>query len=62
VETNYFLRILNLFYKASMGPPIYIGGNADLLVGQRQPVIASMGPPIYIGGNNFIDADEELPL
>ena len=39
------------FERASMGPPIYIGGNGLVIpkvVFQRQ---ASMGPPIYIGGN-----------
>ena len=38
--------------RASMGPPIYIGGNAD--PGRRERLVyylASMGPPIYIGGN-----------
>ncbi len=40
--------------RASMGPPIFIGGN---LVGgnRREPVDqASMGPPIFIGGNIVI--------
>jgi len=36
---------------ASMGPPIYIGGNTAIRVAIRGLAIASMGPPIYIGGN-----------
>jgi len=37
---------------ASMGPPIYIGGNKEdpSTVVMEEPA-ASMGPPIYIGGN-----------
>ena len=38
--------------RASMGPPIYIGGNNSVFgVFERQEDAASMGPPIYIGGN-----------
>ena len=38
---------------ASMGPPIFIGGNllAHVVVAVEQA--ASMGPPIFIGGNYF---------
>ena len=36
---------------ASMGPPIYIGGNLQLSVYVLDRYSASMGPPIYIGGN-----------
>jgi len=38
---------------ASMGPPIYIGGNYILGVDETRKYIASMGPPIYIGGNHL---------
>jgi len=34
-----------------MGPPIFIGGNANNLITQGQEGQASMGPPIFIGGN-----------
>jgi len=38
---------------ASMGPPIYIGGNGQRPHRQGQGLLpASMGPPIYIGGNS----------
>jgi len=37
-----------------MGPPIYIGGNRDILIMQLFKIrYASMGPPIYIGGNKI---------
>jgi len=36
---------------ASMGPPIYIGGNSGALIKRFYDLAASMGPPIYIGGN-----------
>jgi len=37
--------------EASMGPPIYIGGNSKKIQNAITPKAASMGPPIYIGGN-----------
>jgi len=43
--------LINTFYKASMGPPIYIGGNYQLIQRRKKRTKASMGPPIYIGGN-----------
>ena len=36
---------------ASMGPPIYIGGNLSKRRCHHGSYNASMGPPIYIGGN-----------
>ena len=36
-----------------MGPPIYIGGNANTRSSAVNGAAASMGPPIYIGGNVF---------
>jgi len=36
---------------ASMGPPIYIGGNQNPQEVFFLEMLASMGPPIYIGGN-----------
>jgi len=36
---------------ASMGPPIYIGGNNEKAIDRLAHRQASMGPPIYIGGN-----------
>ena len=39
--------------QASMGPPIFIGGNvAHVQHGHMHPRHASMGPPIIIGGNH----------
>mgnify|MGYP001228468075 CR=1 FL=1 len=54
VETSE--RIISYIFRlfASMGPPIYIGGNKTdkyLIVGVIED---SMGPPIYIGGNAWI--------
>ncbi len=40
--------------RASMGPPIYIGGNATWGGSPRAINSASMGPPIYIGGNRTV--------
>ncbi len=37
---------------ASMGPPIFIGGNAGTTMDRRASPVASMGPPIFIGGNS----------
>ncbi len=39
---------------ASMGPPIYIGGNSEPDEEWLRKHVASMGPPIYIGGNDLI--------
>ena len=36
---------------ASMGPPIFIGGNVQNSDNIRRVEVASMGPPIFIGGN-----------
>ena len=36
---------------ASMGPPIFIGGNGTPVNGITAGCMASMGPPIFIGGN-----------
>jgi len=38
---------------ASMGPPIFIGGNGHQGVAVVGIQEASMGPPIFIGGNAF---------
>ena len=52
VETEKNEKSLLTMRKASMGPPIYIGGNRDILIMQLFKIrYASMGPPIYIGGN-----------
>ena len=37
--------------RASMGPPIFIGGNCPPLAAKAPLQGASMGPPIFIGGN-----------
>ena len=39
---------------ASMGPPIFIGGNARHQALPQRLFPASMGPPIFIGGNPSI--------
>ena len=39
---------------ASMGPPIFIGGNHSRRHGQGEPRWASMGPPIFIGGTGGV--------
>ena len=36
---------------ASMGPPIFIGGNEQVARERPAADVASMGPPIFIGGN-----------
>ncbi len=41
---------------ASMGPPIYIGGNKYNGASLYGHGMASMGPPIYIGGNDEVGA------
>ena len=41
---------------ASMGPPIFIGGNSIDAMASRAWIRASMGPPIFIGGNNACTA------
>jgi len=51
VETNHHAPTGIQPVVASMGPPIYIGGNMSLLTQIIQIRGASMGPPIYIGGN-----------
>ena len=38
---------------ASMGPPIFIGGNDRLHALSEMAQAASMGPPIFIGGNRL---------
>ncbi len=42
--------------KASMGPPIFIGGNGRRHIPDDGLHAASMGPPIFIGGNDIIRA------
>ena len=52
VETRGALPDWDVRKKASMGPPIYIGGNScQQAFGFASSIVASMGPPIYIGGN-----------
>jgi len=51
VETDFVPVMGNRGDHASMGPPIYIGGNAGMDRGVRGAGSASMVPPIYIGGN-----------
>ena len=46
--------------RASMGPPIYIGGNHPASSCDWDRPRASMGPPIYIGGNG--EHQELVPL
>jgi len=52
VEIAVGLGIVACLQKASMGPPIFIGGNGlkRRFVGFGDS--ASMGPPIFIGGNH----------
>ncbi len=51
VETGAGVDVPEQRRGASMGPPIYIGGNRLLHRPPPRGLIASMGPPIYIGGN-----------
>ena len=39
-------------YDASMGPPIFIGGNAAAGRPGQTKQTCFMGPPIFIGGND----------
>ncbi len=39
--------------RASMGPPIFIGGNRCMFCRVVFVRLASMGPPIFIGGNRY---------
>ena len=43
---------------ASMGPPIFIGGNGKKKAIYLHRYEASMGPPIFIGGNLFKQTGE----
>jgi len=47
---------------ASMGPPIYIGGNLCSKICIESNRKASMGPPIYIGGNKPEAGSERLSV
>ncbi len=51
VETQIKDSALLIGDRASMGPPIYIGGNSINPLRRSRVSMASMGPPIYIGGN-----------
>ncbi len=55
VETTELPRLLDALELASMGPPIYIGGNSQAYRIRDGGDPASMGPPIYIGGNFSIE-------
>jgi len=51
VETDLVISPSPGVGRASMGPPIYIGGNLLKETFGEVGLKASMGPPIYIGGN-----------
>ncbi len=51
VETGTPPELMRGATPASMGPPIYIGGNSRHENHRHPNGGASMGPPIYIGGN-----------
>jgi len=59
VETNYVICFQKSPILASMGPPIYIGGNVMVTDNNQSGPVASMGPPIYIGGNFGVEVEME---
>ncbi len=51
VEIPAVYYLLAAVDQTSMGPPIFIGGNAHVDGHAIADPVASMGPPIFIGGN-----------
>ncbi len=62
VETSSTFYVTVENWTASMGPPIYIGGNEGRIRRLDPADRASMGPPIYIGGNKAPGDDVEKEL
>ena len=44
-------RVFRPLRRASMGPPLFSGGNCGHGRGRDGGVVASMGPPLFSGGN-----------